>query len=83
LKALPIVAFAASLAIAALLFARARSSLDLAVLAWMTVMLVAVRQTQAWHTLLLIPWIFAKASSDAVRVARIEFVAVVTTAVFL
>ena len=59
------------------------NGIRLAVLGWMTLMLVSIRQTQAWHSLLLVPWIFARAPSGAVRFGRIELIAVVTTAVFL
>jgi hypothetical protein len=83
LKPLPIVAFAATFAVAAAIFARARSYFDLAVLGWMTLMLVSIRQTQGWHTLLILPWVFARATSDPVRFGRIAYLVVLTGAVFL
>jgi hypothetical protein len=83
LKTLPVGAFVAALASAAIVFARSRAHLDLAVLCWMTILLVSVRQTQAWHAILFVPWVLASAACARVRLARIAFVVVVTTAVIL
>lgn len=83
LKALPVVAFVAALGATAIVFARSRAPLDLAILCWMTLLLVAVRQTQGWHAILFVPWVLASAGSAALRLARIAFVVVVTTAVIL
>lgn len=83
MKALPVVAFVAALGATAIVFARSRAPLDLAILCWMTLLLVAVRQTQGWHAILFVPWVLASAGSAALRLARIAFVVVVTTAVIL
>jgi len=83
LKAIPLVAFVASLAVGLLAFARARAWLDVAMILWLALMLCSIRQVQAWHAFLLFPWLFAAAPRESVRIARIGFVATVTLAVFL
>ncbi len=83
LRPAAVAAVVAAVGVAAGLFVRNRAYLVLAVLVWMTAMLVNVRQVQAWHTFMLLPWIFAPTSSAGVRLARMEWVAVVTIAVIL
>ncbi|MGO9836350.1 MAG: hypothetical protein ACLP1X_19285 [Polyangiaceae bacterium] len=82
-KALPMVAFVVALGVAAAVFRRTGAWLDLTLLVWMAVVLILTRQVQAWHTFLLLPWIFAPSPSTSGRAARIQFVATVTLAVFL
>jgi hypothetical protein len=83
IKAVPTVAFVLVLSLAAAVFARMRAWLDCALLVWLALVLVLTRQVQAWHAFLLLPWIFAPSASTVGRVARIQFVATVTLAVFL
>jgi hypothetical protein len=82
-KALPTIAFVLALGMAAAVFWRTRAWLDLTLLVWIALVLVSTRQVQAWHTFLLLPWIFAPSLSTAGRAARIQWVATVTLAVFL
>jgi hypothetical protein len=82
-KPAPAIAFALAFVAAAALFGRGRAWLDLAILGWLALSLVLTRQVQAWHTILLVPWIFAPCSWPLARLARIEFVTTVTLAVVL
>jgi hypothetical protein len=84
LKTAPVVAFALSATTAAVLFIRSRAMLDLAMLAWIALILVGVRQVQAWHVFLLIPWVLTKSTPPILpRLGRIAFVTCVTVAVIL
>jgi hypothetical protein len=82
-RLVPAIAFALAFGAAAALFGRGRAWLDLAILAWSSLCLILTRQVQAWHAVLLFPWIFAPCTRPLARVARIEFVTIVTLAVFL
>jgi len=83
LHPLPLLVFAASTAAAAVLFWRARAPLDLVMLAWLTLMIVSIRQLQAWHAFMFVPWVLAAAKSDGARFGRILWAVAVTVAVIL
>jgi hypothetical protein len=83
LHAVPVIAFGASVALAAALFIRQASRLDLVMLVWMTLMLIAIRQLQAWHAFIFVPWVLAPAASNAVRAGRIQWAVIATVAVIL
>jgi hypothetical protein len=83
MKAVPVTAFACTALFAIVAFVRLRAGLDVAMLVWLAIMLVSARQVQAWHAILLFPWIFSPAEKTFARVARVQFVAIVTVAVIL
>jgi hypothetical protein len=83
LRAASVCLFGAAVALAAALFWRGRARLDLAMLGWLTLMIVSIRQLQAWHPFMFVPWIFAPAESNAVRFGRIQWALVTTVAVIL
>jgi hypothetical protein len=76
-------AFVAAVGLAAWLFRRDRAHVDVAMLVWLSVMMLAIRQLQAWHAFMFVPWVFAPACSPAVRFGRIQWAVVVTCAVIL
>jgi hypothetical protein len=80
---LPVTVFAVSACIAAGLFLREQAYFDGALLLWMTLMLISIRQLQMWHPFMLLPWVFAPARSTLVRFARVEWLVVLTVAVIL
>jgi hypothetical protein len=83
LKLLPVLASASAFAGALVVLARQRQWLDVSTLFWISLMLVSVRQVQAWHAILFAPWLFARAASESVRAARLVFLSTITLAVFL
>jgi hypothetical protein len=83
LRTSSVTAFAASIVLAGWLFARERAHLDIAMLVWFSVMIVAIRQLQAWHAFVFVPWVFAPAPSPSARFARIQWALVVTLAIIL
>jgi len=83
LHPLPLAVFVASTCAAAALFWRARSPLDLVMLAWLTLVIVSIRQLQAWHAFMFVPWVLAAAKSDGARFGRILWAVAVTVAVIL
>jgi hypothetical protein len=59
--------FAAVVALAAALIVRARARLDLAMLAWLTFMVLVVKEAHEWHIVVLLAWLVAPVTSGRPR----------------
>jgi hypothetical protein len=81
-----VAAFAALVLGCALVFHRARAWLDLAVLAFMTLMIALLHQAYEWHPLVLMAWLGApvtvREGVPAVRFARVGYLVGATVLVF-
>ncbi|MFN2546580.1 MAG: hypothetical protein ABR567_04020 [Myxococcales bacterium] len=67
------IAFLAVCGLAAVLFRRAGARLDLALLAWIALMLFSLHQAEQWHALALLPWLCAPiAARDEPRARQVR-----------
>jgi hypothetical protein len=82
-----LVAFAVAVVVAGAMLARASAWLDLAVLAWMTLMILCVREAHSWHIVILLAWLIAPVArargGETVRAARLVVLACVQLAVMV